>query len=505
MFSLDQSLMSATFSPSTVGVGTGPTETLTFTNTNAGADANPEYLDNVLIAAPSTIVTSSNPSTTTAGWTFVGTFTSGSNNYWWFSACNNAQASAANLPPAATPLTAVPTQLTACTNAQLAKALGPGGTLTMSFPFKNTSFPSAGSNSFNYWAHGANAGGWSSKGTFTLSATAVSASAGFSGAGGYPTATAVTNGSIPTIGSDASPTNGNAYTYTVKNTSNTNNINSFTIVIPGTDTSGANATDTSGQTWVLTNTPTVAGGTGCSVQGTPSSAQTNGTSGAINIGGGSCVLAPGATMTISWTMKGPSTANDTYQFSTININGAGVTAGENWQYDTYIKVSLTVGLSVVVNPANPGPGGSAPAPSCPASYPCAFSGTTIDFGNVANGTTNAYTDVARASIYITSASTVTWKLYVQASTNPARTPAAPTNELLTAVDSATSTQDATHITVNQGSYAVIPTASMLQLAQGSNVLNSSTPLDIIQSFELSLGTETLNATSVTITYTVIAN
>ena len=510
MYSLDQSLMSATLSPSSAGQGTSPTETVTFTNTTSGADANPEYIDNVLITAPNSFSTSSNPSTTTPGWQYLGLVTSGSTNYWWFSACNNAQNTVANLPPTSTPLTAVFPQFTACTSAQLTRALGPGAALSMTFPLQNLN--TSGTDTFGYYAHGANAGGWSSQGTFALTVTPVSASAGFNAAGGYPTATTVANGSIPMIGGNVDPTYGNAYTYTVKNTSATgagNNITYMRIRIPGTDTSGANATDASGQYWQITGTgPTVTGSTdGCTVTAYQS-ATSAGADGYIDIGktsGSACALKPGDTLTVTYTAKSPSSANDTYQFTTQNMNNAGITAGENWQYDTYVKVSLSVGLSVIVDPSNPGPGGSAPAPTCPGAYPCSFSGTTIDFGTVPNNTTNNYTDVARASIYITSSGSVTWNLSVQASSNPARTGAGATNELLTDVDSASSTQNPTHITFDQTSYAVVPTASSMTLANGSNVINSSTPFDVIQNLELSIGTEAITSHAVTITYTLITN
>ena len=507
MYSLDQSLMGATFSPSSAGQGTAPAETVTFTNTTAGADANPDYVDNVLIATNAATV-SANPTTTNAGWSYVGPVVSGGTTYWWFSACKNAQNTVANLPPAVTPLTAVPPQITACTSAQLVNALAPGQSLKMGFAFNTLSM--VGTVPFSYYAHGANAGGWTTAGSFGLGVTAVSANAGFVKAGGYPTATAVVNGTTPTIGGNADPVNGNAYSYTIKNTSNTNNITYMRIVVPGTDASGANATDASNVTWTITGTgPAVTGSTdGCTVT-SYASATTAGANGYIDIGktvGSACALKPGDTLTVTFTALSPSAQNDSYQFPVINMNNAGITAGENWQYDTYVNVSLSVGLSVVVNPANPGPGSSVPNPNCPAAYPCSFSGTTIDFGTVPASTTNAYTDVVRSSVYITSGATVTWKLYVDTNNNPARTGAGATNELLTDVDAATSTNNPTHITFDQTTYAVVPAASPgLLLANGTNVVGNSTPLDLIQNFELSLGTEPVAPQNSVVTYTLIAN
>ena len=504
-YSLNPSLMQANFQPAVTGTNTTAAESVVVTNTASSADPNPDYIDNVVIAIPST-TTIASPATATTGWTYLGSVTSGATKYYWYSVCSSGQATVGNLPPTTTPLTAKAVNLTACSAAQLANALGPGQTFTGTM---NVTVAAANITGTMY-AHGANGNGWTTGKSFTLTAQSVSASSGFSAAGGYPTPAPVATSNVPTIGGDASTTFGNAYTYSVKNTSSSTNITSFAILIPGTDIGGVNATDSAGQTWVLTGTPTLGGTTGgCTVTGS-ASATTAGANGYIDVGGGGCSLTPGSTMTVSFTAKGPSSPSDSYIFQLQNINGSGTlnsssapgtTGTEWWIGDTRIQVSLSIGLNITVNPSNPGPGSSNPIVSCSG---CAFAGSTIDFGSIPASTTSTFSDVLRASVYITSTTAVNYTLSVQASNNPARIPAVPTNELLTYDDSGTSSSGA-GITFDVTSATVIPTGSSLQLAHGTSMTSRSTPYDIIQAFQIAMGTEGVAVQTSTLTYTLIVN
>ena len=185
------------------------------------------------------------------------------------------------------------------------------------------------------YAHGANGSGWSTAHTFNLSIAAVSATAGFSAAGGYPSGGAVTSPNTPQIGADADTTFGNAFTYVIKNTSGAgNNLTSAVITVPGKDASFVLPAD--GTAWTITGAPVISGAAyGCSIT-SYTSAQTNGTNGAINIGGGTCSITPGSTLTIKFTAKAPYTVNDTYTFPT-KVNGA-IAASEQWSTDSIVQI-----------------------------------------------------------------------------------------------------------------------------------------------------------------------
>jgi hypothetical protein len=58
------------------------------------------------------------------------------------------------------------------------------------------------------------------------------------------------------------------------------------------------------------------------------------------------------------------------------------------------------------------------------------------------------------------------------------------------------------VTYNQVTYANVPTAGGLLLATVPET-NRATPYDIIQNFQISLGTESIQTHIITVTYTVI--
>jgi len=505
-YSLDQSMMQANFQPSAAGSNSTAAETVVVANTPTSADPNPDYLDDVLIAIPSGTNITTTPTVNTSGWQYLGRVLSGGNYYYWFSVCSNGQLSSTYLPPTTTPLTTRANAVPTCTAGALASALAPGQTLSVGMQVPVV----ASTINAKMYAHGANGGGWTTGHAFSLTVQAVATSVGFSAAGGYPTATAVATNAVPSIGGNADPTFGNAYTYSVKNTSSATNVTSFAVIVPGLDINSVNATDSSGQTWVLTGAPTLSGNVdGCTVTGS-ASATTAGGNGYINIGGGSCNLLPGHTIAVNFTAMGPQAQGDSYQFSTQNINGSGTldssssqgTVGtESWIGDTRVAVALTIGLNLAVNPSNPGPGGSTPSVSC---VPCSFSGSTVDLGTIGNNATATYGDILRASVYITSSSATTYNLSVGSSNNPARSPAAPTNELLTEVDSAASSQGL-GLTADATSFTVVPTAGSLQLMHGTTVPNRTSPYDVIESFQLNIGSESISTQISTLTYTLVVN
>ncbi|MGC8484082.1 MAG: hypothetical protein ACP5O6_00390 [Candidatus Baltobacteraceae bacterium] len=511
-YSLNSSMMTAYFSPSSVGTNTTSPVDVVFQNTSLGEDPNPDFVDTLEVAASNSLSTSGSPTVVSpAGWSYIGSQSSGAQTYWVFSACNNVNLSYA-VPPTGT-LTSPDTRpQPLCNTAGLANALAPGASLTMSFSLQNLS--TTGNVPFTIYAHGANGNGWSAGKTFQLLVNSVSAGVGFTGAGGYPTATTVPTNTEPTIGGNSSATLGNAYVYTVTNNSGiSSNITSFRIRIPGTDVNGVNATDSNGNYWQVTGAiPTLSGNVdGCTVTNALSamSATSSGADGEIDIGGGSCALKPGDTMKISFTASGPQSNSDSYQFQTYCINNTastctlsnGIVGGPNWLGDDEVQVQLTVGLSVVVDPSNPGPGGSTPNVSCSL---CSFSGSTVTLGNYNNNTTTTFGDIVRASVIIQSTTAITWNLSIQTNNNPVNSTGSPTNELLTQTDSANSSQGA-GITFDVPNFTVVPTATSLQIANGTSITSRTEPYDILQNFELALGGETLSSQSSVVTYTLVAN
>lgn len=512
-YSLDSSLMAASFSPSSVGTSTSQPVNIVVTNTSTAQDAFPDYLDTIIIAASNSYSTSGNPTVVSpAGWNYIATTAFNGQNWWWFSPCTNRTTSSGFLPPTSLPLTAPFANPQPECNAN-ASALAPGASATFKFTLQNLN--TTGSVPFTMYAHGANGGGWSQGKVFDLLVNTVSAGVGFSKAGGYPTPTTVASNTLPTIGGNPNATYGNAYVYTVTNNSGAGqNITSFRVRIPGVDTSGVNATDSSGNFWHVTGAiPTLGGNVdGCTVTNAlaAESATSGGADGEIDIGGGSCALAPGDTMTLSFTMLGPQSQGDTYPFGTYCINDTagtctlsspGSTGGANWIGDDEVQVQLTIGLSVVVDPSNPGPGGSTPVVSCST---CAFSGSTVDFGTFTNNSTTTFGDTVRASIIMQSSTALTYSLSVQANNNPTRSPASPANELLMQDDSTNSSPGA-GITFDVPSYIVVPTSSAMTIANGTSIISRTTPYDVLQNFELSLGNESITAQQSIITYTLIAN
>lgn len=491
-YSLNGNLITPAFSPTSTGQNTNNAISLSVTNTSTAQDAFPDYVDLIAVDIPS-----ANPFTITSmttGWSLLKTQTVGTNTRYFFGLC-----------AAQVTTSTITASVTSCGSATEANSIAPGSTFTASGNLQ------AGTSNITatMYAHGADVNGWSAGHTFSLNVTAVAASAGFSAAGGYPTAGTVSSGKTPQIGADSDSTYGNSYSYVIQNNSATGQyVTSAKIVIPGLDVSSVLPAD--GTYWKLTNTPTISSTNyGCTVQSS-TSANRAGTdngygayNGGITIGGASCKIPPTDYITISFSAFAPYTVNDTYYFPTT-VNGS-VSASEEWQTDTYVQIILSASLIVSVNPSNPGPGGSTPVVSC---VVCSFNtGTnTIDYGSVANPGSVLGSDVVRVSIYTNAGSNNAWKLYVDTNSNPANTAGTYTNELVTSVDSSNSAPK-TGITFAQTSLAVVPTTSpgLLLMDNGTGLTATRTPYDGIMNFEVYINGGPTTAQTSTVTYTFIAN
>lgn len=493
-YSLNGNLITPGFAPTSEGQNTNNSVTIDVSNASTAQDPFPDYLDLITIDLPSTNGFT-NPSGMPTGWSLLGTSTpSAGVTRYWFGLCASqfvtADGPVANPPP-------VNTSIPSCGAATEANSMTPGQTFAVSGNLQTATSNITGT----MYAHGANGGGWSSGHTFSLNVTAVSAAAGFSQAGGYPTGTTVTSPNTPQIGADADATYGNAFSYVIKNTSGTgNNITSATITVPGKDTSAVLPAD--GTAWTITGAPTISGTTyGCSIT-SYTSATTTGTNGAINIGGATCAITPGSALMVKFTAKAPYTVNDTYQFPT-KVNGS-VSASEQWSTDTIVQIILSASLSIAVNPGNPGPGGSTPTVNCPA---CLFNtGTnTVDFGPIANLQTVTGGDVVRVSVYTNAGSSVGWKLYASTNSNPANT-GSPANELLTSIDS-TRSAPSSGVTYDQTAYATVPTTSpgLLLMDTGTGHAAQRAPFDELMNFEISIQGGPITPSTSVVTYTFISN
>lgn len=523
-YSLTASDMTAYFSPSTVAQGATPTLGFTYQNTSTSVDAMPDSVDAVVLEAPNTTVNlNSTPTVSAAGWSYLGSYKPNNNSsiQYWFGLCatqfTNGSATSNNAGPPTSlangdtyPLTATWPSLdnpTTCgTDTDAIKA---GGTLTVSnMTFQN--FNTTGSQTWHIYAHGINGGGWSTGQPLTLTVNSAAANVWFNQVNGVAT----TSNSVATVSS--SP---NSYQYAIENTSQSTDITGVAITLPGTDINGQNAYD--GTNWwdipSITTAVTLsyAGGNNpdCTLS-TNTSYTYNATSGGAN---GQLYITctnfkPNYTLYVNLpnTTTNPEEENDSYLFpATIQTSaaptpGPGTAAGTQWVGSDEITDEFSLGLDIVVDPSNPGPGGSTPVVNC--QNTCAFSGSTIDFGNIADSTTYTFSDVVRTSVIYTGATSAghNLDLYVSASQNPTNTSGSPTNELLTEVDQANSNNS--NLSYLTTSYTVIPTTSPgLEVATAPET-KSSTGYDVINSFEVAMGaSDVITSRIVTLTYTVIPN
>jgi hypothetical protein len=519
-YSLNAALMSAAFTPNVVATGMSPTSfQIVINNTTTTADPFPDSIDAFVIeqTTSNNYTVNGTPTVTGAGanWAYKTTYTGSTANTldYVFSVCGTPAKAvlAPQINSITTPLSNPYPGPTPCSNAAEANSLQTANnTATVNMNLNGTF--AAGSMSFNLYAHGANGGGWSAPKPFSLTFTSESASAGFSTING----TNVGTNNQPTV-SVAPPS---TFVYTFQNTSASTVEKVFKITLPGLDVNGQNAYDgTANGYWQLVSpisSTIVLGGTGLSGSGCAVNTNSSNTHSATTSGGNGQIeidcatgVAAGKTLTVQFQSYNPSTESDTYQFpSTVD----GIATGQSWIGDQQILVSFSVGLTVIVDPSNPGPGGSTPVVSCST---CAFSGSTVDYGPITNNASVTGTDIVRASVVYTGAtnSGKTWQLSASSSNNPVCTggSCAGADELLMAVDSTntpTNAKGCGAMTITgavNNTFVTVPVTPSTQSLVSGPENQCSYPYDTIESYKVSLGTESIVGQIVTITYTLIVN
>jgi hypothetical protein len=547
-YSLNSTLVGASFQPSTVGTGTNPTSlSLVVSNTSTGADPNPDAVDAVVIqqlngSTASWQISGAPTITGPSSWLSLsgtGYIPAAGSMQYWFGVCTNQynnHASLGGAPPTPPPnppgpTAAVASQVVPCTAGQENNSLAAGESAT--FNFKLNQAMTAGTYTFYVYVHGANGGGWSAPKPVTLTVSSESAKVNFfsvqSPTGGATTT--VTNGNVATI--SATP---NEFVYEITNTSATTSIGKVDITLPAFDINNQRAEDINGVSWQLVGSPittnivvgTVSGGVftvagkpaGCAVNAANTTDPSPGvTNGQIEISG--CTgFAPNAILAVEFQTQSPQTESDSYLFPST-IDGS-FNAGLAWIGSDEVTTTFAIGLSLVVDPTNPGPGASDPSVSC---SQCAFSGSTVDFGPIFNPPTvpNTITgsDIVRASVIYGGATNAghTWSLTMSANNNPTCVGCAITSELLYDVEQqnplGTSqtgcTAGSITVAAPQQVMAAVSTGTS-NVATGTETTcstfraNATGPdYDVIQSFKVQLGTESPNGRVIILTYTLVAS
>ncbi len=529
-YSLDNSLMTGSFAPNSVGSPSDNNVTVALSNASTSGTF-PDEIDAIAVDIPSNEAWS-NPavSAPSAGWSYLGSTTpvAGTTRY-WFGLC-------AAQKPGNTGTWNPPTgnNMTACATAtEQAHALQPSETFNATGAL-NVPNGVAGPITGTIWTHGANGDGWNGNGkTITLSISATGATAGFSAVYPYSgSIVPVTAPNIPTVGADSDTTYGNTFQYTITNTGASagncaggipcNSLTKVQVTIPYQDINGVTGTDTTGIDWQITPkaapTATVtingsqAGGKACTATVTnpvPLGAPTS--NGNITVtGGAGCYIAPGDSMTITFNAQAPYKVNDIFNFpATFSVLAAGgttngVSAASAWPNDTDVEVVPNASLVIVVDPGTgPGANPSHPSPNCPG---CAFAASSINMGGVANNQSVTGSDIATVSVYTDVGNPAGWGLYVSTDNNPVNSTGSPTNEMLTEVDSANSSQ-AMGLGWDTTSFTVIPTSGNgILLSHAPTTVNPTrNPFDIVQSCKISVGAEPVTPETSIVTYTWIEN
>lgn len=501
-YSLDSSLMSAYTSPSSVGTSTNYPVTFYINNAATAQDPNPDYLDAIVIDDPGNYLSGGglttpvpSPAPSPSGWSLLASKADGSGGtLYWFGVCAGNYNWSDGPPTSGQP--PVNASLPKCgTAASEYNSIVPGGQFSLQ---ANVAAPAtSGTLTFKMWAHGANGDGWSSAKSIPVNVTPISATAGFTGVGGYPTASTLTRPNEPSVSGDSNTTYGNAFTYTIYNSSSTgpsNNITQATITIPYQTDTGGTGVDSSGVYWTLEpSTPSItvnlinASGSsspsGCTVAQQSASASGNGY---IKLSG--CTLPPGDTWQIQFYMKMPYLPNTEFQFP-ASLNSGAITASENWQGDTYMKILLGASIVVTVRPSPDPSGGGNPSPFCAqCTYDTTSTPEKIDFGTVAAGSSVSGTDVVMVQVYTDAANPYGgWNLYESIDSNPSQT-GTPTNEFLASVDSPHSTAGAGLTYSNTAGFAVLPTTTtsfLMATAPSTNTARRN-PFDIVGNYQITI-------------------
>jgi hypothetical protein len=529
-WSLNANLMTAAFTPNTVGSGQNPTPlTIVVGNTSTAADPNPDAIDEVVIEQTTNKNWTVSGTPTVTGppgpWTHTATFNpSGNTLDYYFGICS-AMAVQADGPPQTTgvtfPLSTPYPSPPPCAGSE-PNVLVPGQSATINMNIVTAGGLSTGTQTFTMYAHGANGGGWTQPKTFTLTVNSESASGGFQSLGATCPGTAVATNTLPTA-----TTNSNCFVYTIKNTSVSSPIGTIDIAIPAFDINGLGATS-----WSLNGSPittniklgTISGGV-FTVAGVPAGCAINPANTFNPVGGttdgqievkGCTGLTPTKILAVEFQATSPGSQSDTYNFpATIDT----LPLAASWIGDTEVQESFSIGLTVVVDPSNPGPGGSTPVVACPT---CGFSAGTIDFGPVTNGGSSIGTNVVRATVIYSGATTGTqWTLEVNVvGTNPTCTGAGDCNasgstigsELITSADKTiaagghSNTKCGT-LTPQQTTFAAVPnSASPMVLSKGTET-SCAPPIppdwDTIQNYIVQVGTEPATGHTLAVQYTLI--
>ena len=496
----------------------------TLEDPTSGADPNPDPVDAVVIEQTTSnawnLTAPSITGTTSTGWTApsgIGYKPGGTAMEYWFTACGvtNYNVNAAGppqTPPGVTNPSTAQTALTPASCANSKNAIAPGGSLTFNFTLADNT---TGTKTFFVFAHGANGGGWANLKTITVTSSPETGSAKF-----FSVAQGATDASCSTTSNVAANTvatvakSPNCFIYEVSNTSSgAQNIGQIDITLPDADINGL---ATSGTDWSLVGAPItqfvvlghiaagnfVAGGApaGCAINGAavvqPVPGSSNGT---IEVKG-CTAFTPGTNIAVEFVANTPQVQSNSYLLPT-QIDGA--TSGNAWVGSDEVSVAFSLGLSVNVDPGNPGPGNSHPSPACVPAQ-CAFSGSVLDFGSIASGNTVIGTDVVRTTVIYEGAtlsatcpanapvSANTWQVSVAVSSNPF-------NELFTQADNANSTAGLSYLPASLAYFN--PTGGGQVVSCGGET--SGTSYDTIMNFKT-----TPSETSghvITVTYTLISN
>jgi hypothetical protein len=528
VFSLDNSLMSASIAPAVVPALANSTWTFSFLNTSTGLDPNPDYVSQMLLTVPAagagiyptiTSVVASNGATFNANAT-------GTAGQWLLDLC-----AVSTAPVPATQA------FTACAGTTDSNSLPPGGLLTVNFKYAVA--PAVGNYVVNWTVVGANGGAVvaaSGAQNPTLTVANTTAQTSFTYAGGYaaapvyppvPPIQAVPANSQPIVGSWSNFTDGNAFVYELFNNGSTT-ITNVSLSIPSSNTSGQFG-DPAGWKVIGSTINTYgagASGASCSGNGTQSLTQPTpgspGTQGLLMLSG--CNLVPGQKLDIFFYAQDPydaTLANPVFAFNASVATGgatppdprtaANINTLPIYSQSNTIRIVVDARLAIEI-PSGAGPysyvpalfGASNPSIVCPG---CTFTtggaSPLINLNNI-NGSVTVGDSLA-ASVY--SDSTNGWNLSVSADVNPntssgqLSTWMVPTSSSVPGVG--TYTISAPHVSPG----TVVPTVGTMALSSFSGAVRKQ-PIDNIMSYLVTVNPLSVNnnaTTTVTLTYTLIAN
>ena len=303
----------------------------------------------------------------------------------------SALAQPAQPPTGPTYPSAIQNVLGPCTAAQEQMPSLRAGCATINFTLNNIT---TGTQTFYVYAHGANGGGWSAPKVVTVTSSSKTASAKlFSVKQGATDASCSTTSNVATNTVATVSKSPNCFIYEVTNTSSSGqNIATTDIALPAFDINGL---ATSAGDWTLVGAPItqyvvlgrINAGTfittglpaGCAINLVNTTNPTPGsTAGKIEVSG-CTAFTTGTNIAVEFVANTPNMESDSYLLP-ATIDGA--TSGLAWTGSDEVSVAFSLGLSISVDPSNPGPGNSHPSVVCNPAQ-CTFSGETVNFGEFA--------------------------------------------------------------------------------------------------------------------------